>query len=407
MYAIIYEQIFGTQERNFAVLSEDIYMRTVLHCDMNNYFASVETVDKPRLALVPMAVCGDPRMRHGIVLAKNEMAKLYGVTTGESAIAARRKCPGLVVVPPHYRKYEEYSKRTREIFSRFSYEVHPFGIDEAWLVLPDGMSEMAGALVADELRRVIKRELGITASVGVSYNYIFSKLASDMKKPDATTCLPERSLENTIWELPARDMLFVGRATGRELSMLGIKTIGDIARQRRELLCGILGKRGDMLWRFANGDDSGFDPGFDREEDVRSVTNSVTPPRDICSAHDASAFLYVLSGSIAARLVRYGLKTSCVSISVRREDFSRYTRQRTLVHPTDDQNIIYRYAEGLLRDNHDWIRGIRSIGVGADRLSGTHGEQLTFFPEESIVPPIAGEIGEIMKKYDGFKLERA
>ena len=381
------------------------FMKTVLHCDMNNYFASVETLDKPNLASVPMAVCGDPRMRHGVVLAKNEMAKLYGITTGESSKAARMKCPGLVVVLPNYNKYVEYSKRTREIFARFSDEIHPFGIDEAWLVLPDGMSEKAGVLVADELRSVIRRELGLTASVGVSFNYVFSKLASDMKKPDATTSLPQDRMRDTIWGTPATDMLFVGRVTARELSMLGIRTIGDIARQKREFLVSIFGRRGDMLWRFANGDDSSFDPSTDRDSDIKSVTNSVTPPRDICSAHDASAFLYMLSTSIASRLTRYGLKTSCVSISVRREDFSRYTRQRTLSHPTDDKCVIFRYAEGLLSENHVWNKGIRSIGVGADKLSGTHGEQLTFFPEESIVPPVAYELDEISRKYKGFKLE--
>lgn len=380
-------------------------MRTVLHCDMNNYFASVESVDMPVLADVPMAVCGDPRLRHGIVLAKNELAKKYGVTTGEPMNSARMKCPGLVIVPPHYHKYQVYSRLARSIFSRFSAEVHPYGMDEAWLVLPDGTSQKAGLFVADELRETIKRELRITASVGVSYNYVFSKLASDMKKPDATTHLPPESMREVIWKLPASDLLFVGRATNRVLGQLGLRTIGDIAGQNEDFMRSVLGKNGETLWRFANGDDSGFEPGMDREGEVKSVGNSTTPPRDICTPTDGAAFLWMLSGVVSERLRRHGLKTSCVSINVRREDFVRYSRQCTLVRPTDDRNMIFKYAEDLLRANHNWSRGIRSIGVRCDKLTGTYGEQLYMFPEECPLPDIAEKSDDIMKRYGRIEVE--
>ncbi len=374
-------------------------MRTVLHCDMNNYFASVETVDMPGLANVPMAVCGDPRLRHGVVLAKNEQAKRYGVTTGEPTVSARMKCPGLVVVPPHYRKYQVYSSIARSIFSRFSREVYPYGMDEAWLVLPEGTPQKAGAFVADEIRETIKRELRITASVGVSFNFVFAKLASDMKKPDATTHLPPERMKDVIWQRPASDLLFVGKATERILGQIGLRTIGDIAMQDPELLRCVLGKNGETLWRFANGDDSGFDPGMDRDCDVKSIGNSVTPPMDIGTAADASGFLYILSGVVTERLRRHGLKTSCVSVNVRRDDFVRYSRQCTLIHPTDERNAVFKYADELLRANHTWSKGIRSIGIRLDKLSGRHGEQIIMFPEEYPTPAAADMVASIRKRF--------
>lgn len=377
-------------------------MRTVLHCDMNNYFASVETVDMPQLNSVPLAVCGDPRLRHGVVLAKNEQAKKYGVTTGEPTVSAKMKCPELVIIPPHYRKYQVYSSLARSIFARFSREIYPYGMDEAWLVLPEGTSQKAGAIVADELRDTIKRELHITASVGVSFNLVFSKLASDMKKPDATTHLPPESMESVIWKCPVSDLLFVGKSTERSLRQLGLLTIGDVARQDPAFLREILGKNGETLWRFANGDDSGFDPGSDRDGDVKSVGNSVTPPKDICTSNDASAFLYVISGVVTERLRRYGLKTSCVSINVRREDFVRYTRQCTLLHPTDDRNGVFKYADELLRANHNWSKGIRSIGIRLDKLSGAEGEQISMFPEVFPVPEVAEMIPDMRRRFGNF-----
>ena len=373
---------------------------------MNNYFASVETVDMPQFANVPLAVCGDPRLRHGVVLAKNEHAKRYGVTTGEPTISAKMKCPGLVVVPPHYRKYQVYSSIARSIFSRFSKEIYPYGMDEAWLVLPEGTTQKAGAFVADEIRDTIRRELRITASVGVSFNFVFSKLASDMKKPDATTHLPPESVEDVVWNLPASDLLFVGKATEKVLRQIGLRTIGDIAKQDPELLRCVLGKNGETLWRFANGDDSGFEPGMDRDGDVKSIGNSVTPPKDIGCATDASAFLYILSGVVTDRLRRHGLKTSCVSINVRRDDFVRYTRQCTLLNPTDERNAVFRYADELLRANHIWSKGIRSIGISLGKLHGIDGEQIYMFPEEYPDPEISKTAEMIYKRYGSADIER-
>lgn len=364
-------------------------MRTVLHCDMNNYFASVETVAKPGLAKVPMAVCGDPRLRHGIVLAKNELAKKFGVTTGEPTGMARMKCPGLVVVPPHYDKYCEYTGRTREIFRRFSTEVYPYGMDEAWLVLPEGVPAKAGVLVADEIRRVISEELSITASVGVSFNYVFAKLASDIKKPNATTHLSLERMKEDIWSRPCEELLFVGAVTHKTLRQVGIRTIGDIALSDVSFMRDILGKNGETLWRFANGDDSSFDPSTDTESEPGSIGNSMTAPRDIRTPADASAFLYLLSGSVERRMSRLGMKCGCVSINVRREDFVRYSRQVTLPSPTGMRGRIFRAAEELLMKHHDWRYGIRSIGIRIEKLSGTHGEQISMFPEEDEVPEIA------------------
>jgi len=293
------------------------------------------------------------------------------------------------VIPPRYHKYTEYTKKTREIFSRFSREVYPYGMDEAWLVLPEGVPPKAGVLVADEVRRVIETELHITASVGVSFNYVFSKLASDMKKPNATTHLPAESMRELIWKRPCEELLFVGAATHRVLRMVGIRTIGDIATKDVSFMRDILGKNGETLWRFANGDDSSFDPSSDKDSDMKSMGNSITPPRDICSRTDAEAFLYLIAGALEARLLRHGQKCSCVAINVRREDFVRYSRQRTLDRPTNKRGIIFAAAKELLMTHHDWRWGLRSIGIRLDKLTGVHGEQLSIFPDEDFVPEIA------------------
>lgn len=364
--------------------------RLILHCDMNNFFASVEMIDKPKLRYVPMAVCGDPAMRHGIVLAKNELAKRYGVTTGEPSASAAAKCPRLVIVPPHYDKYTDYSLRARELYRSYTDKIYPYGIDEAWLDLSDmGFSVADGSDIADELRERIKKELKLTASVGVSFSYVFSKLASDMKKPDATTVLTREDMMERIWTLPASNMLFVGEATEKQLWKMGISTIGELACAAPKRLTERLGKKGAMLREFANGGDADFRPAAIDDDEIKSVGNSITPPKDIMNELSAAQYLYVLAGSVSARLKKRSLKASCVGVSLRRDDFSQLTRQRTLLRPTDDTDVIFANSYALLTKNHDFSRGLRSVGVRADKLEDMRYEQLSFF-DGGDYPYIAG-----------------
>ncbi|PWM43617.1 MAG: DNA polymerase IV [Clostridiales bacterium] len=377
-------------------------MGIILHCDMNNYFVSVELVDKPQLSALPVAVCGDPAQRHGIVLAKNYEAKKFGVVTGESIFEAKKKCSSLVVIKPDYHKYLKYTKQARDIFSRYTDKIYPYGMDEAWLDLGHIPLDK-GVETADELRSVIKDELKITASVGVSFNYVFSKLASDMKKPDATTVLPRDQLENTIWKRPAFEMLFVGAATRRALRKMGVLTIGDIAAADPNRLEKILGKKGRMLWEFSNGNDSGFNPCTNNESDIKSLGNTITPPKDITDKNDIAAFIYVLCQTVERRLNKHNFLAGGVSIVIRSDDFSQLTRSVKLPTPTNNPDLIFYYAYNLFSSNYTWDKNVRSIGVKAERISSANIVQTLLFPEEL---PDNGNIKQILdtvkEKYGNF-----
>jgi len=351
---------------------------------MNNYFASVEMLTHPEARRVPMAVCGDPALRHGIVLAKNEPAKKFGIQTGESTYSAKSKCPWLTILPPHYQEYLRYAKISRGIYSEYTDGVYPFGMDEAWLDLTGKVGTFDECVkTGNEIRERIKRQLGLTISVGVSFNYVFAKLASDMKKPDATTVIPKDSFRDIVWRLPAKDLLFVGDATYKKLSRLSLLSLGDVATQSPQFLKAILGKKGLTLWQFANGDDSSFDPGAGKD-DVKSIGNSMTPPRDIRNENEAAEILRILARSVSKRLAAQDLKCSCVSIYVRRDDFSSFTRQHTFRRPTDRADVLCEEALLLLRANHSFeYRPLRSLGITADKLSSRMYEQIDLFDELS------------------------
>ena len=221
-------------------------MRTILHSDLNNFYASVECLKNPALKNVPMAVCGDPAARHGIILSKNELARAAGVKTAEAIWQAREKCPELVLVGTDFPAYLRYAEKMRRIYADFSDRVEPFGLDEAWLDVSNVGAD--GQTIAGEIRARAKRELGLTVSVGVSFNKVFAKLASDLKKPDATTCVTVENFRNTVWPLPVRALLYVGPATERRLLARNIRTIGDIAARRPEDLRAMQGKHGETLW---------------------------------------------------------------------------------------------------------------------------------------------------------------
>ena len=228
--------------------------RTILHCDCNSYFASVECISHPELKRVPMAVCGDPESRHGIILAKNELAKAYGIQTAETIWQAKRKCPQLTLVVPHHDLYEQISDQINEIYGQYTDLVEPFSIDESWLDVTGTLHTFgSGERIANELRRRIREEIGITISVGVSFNKIFAKLGSDYKKPDATTCITRDNYQTILWPLPARDMMFVGSTTAERLARMGIATIGDIAKAGRDQLRLILGRSGETIWSMPRG----------------------------------------------------------------------------------------------------------------------------------------------------------
>jgi DNA polymerase-4 len=380
--------------------------RILLHSDLNNFYASVECLYNERLRGVPMAVVGDPAMRHGIILAKNDIAKKAGIITGESIFSAKKKAGNLVTLTADYPKYVDFAKRTRRIYREYSGEVIPFGLDEAWVDLTGKALNIGeGAMLADELRARIRAELGLTASVGVSYNYIFSKLASDMKKPDATTVLTRDDLEPVIWKKPAFELLYVGAATRRKMMNMGILTIGDLARFDPKLLKRVLGKNGETLWHFANGDDRSFDPKTPENDPYKSMGNTVTMPYDLTLELDILTMIYVLSKTISARLMNHKLKAACISILLKYNDFTSINRQLSLSLPTDRERDIYKSAKSLFTGN--WGGSpLRSVGVHVSRLANNKYEQLTLLDEDGEIDGITAIENNLKSKLKEMKVDK-
>jgi DNA polymerase-4 len=251
--------------------------RTILHCDLNGFYASVECLSRPELKDVPMAVSGNPENRHGIILAKNELAKKFGIITAETVWQAKKKCPGLVLVPPHHDKYYEYSKRVNELYGKFTDMVEPFGIDESWLDVTGSLHLFgSGKDIADKIRENIKSQLELTVSVGVSFNKIFAKLGSDYKKPDATTVISRENYKDIIFPLPVSDLLYVGKAATEALAKYGITTIGQLANYNKQVISANLGKMGEMIHDYANGIDDGPVSFAHDEQAAKSVGNGMT-----------------------------------------------------------------------------------------------------------------------------------
>ena len=341
--------------------------RVILHCDQNCFFASVELLSHPDLRDVPMAVCGDPASRHGIILAKNEPAKRFGIQTAETVWQARRKCPGLVLLPPHHKLYREYSVRVNELYGQYTDLVEPFGIDESWLDITGSMHLFGGdpVAIADELRRRVREELGLSISVGVSFNKIFAKLGSDYKKPDATTLISPENWQEIVWALPVGAMLFVGRSAQRTLAQYGVETIGQLAACRPEMIEQLLGKLGRQMHEYANGlDRSPVRPQAEREP-VKSVGNGTTFPHDLTRWEEVRAGLAALSDSVAMRLRRQGLYCSGVQVTIKDSSFCSISRQKRLESPTRLMKDIQRAAMELTRSAWRAPTPIRMLTVTA------------------------------------------
>ncbi len=315
--------------------------RHILHCDLNAFFASVEEVRNPELRAYPMAVCGNPENRHGIILAKNEKAKAFGIKTAETIWQAQKKCPNLVLVPPHHKEYAKYSRLVNEIYLRYTDLVEPFGIDESWLDVT-GSAHLFGTPkeIADELRRVIKHETGLTVSVGVSFTKAFAKLGSDYKKPDATTVITRENYKDIVWKLPVTDLLFVGKSAKRTFERLGISTIGELANSSRESISALLGKTGETIHDYANGLDLSPVQSAFAESDPKSIGRGTTFPHDLTEDAEIKTGITVLSDDVAARLRKHHLKASVVSLTVRDPSFKTTSRQKTLSSPTHLEHDI-------------------------------------------------------------------
>ena len=344
--------------------------RIILHVDANSFYASVELLDHPELREKPVAVCGDPAVRHGIILAKNEPAKACGVKTAEAIWLAEQKCPNLVLLGAHFSRYHDMSQRLRTLYSSYSDRVEPFGLDECWIDLThDRLTFADGIAIGDEIRCRVREELGITVSVGVSYTKVFAKLGSDMKKPDGLTALPPTSIRSRVWPLPVSQLLFVGPNTARRLRELNIYTIGDLALAEEALLLRHLGKIGPALQASARGMDSTPVMREDMSGPVKSVGNSTTTAKDMQTEEDVRCVLSALCAQVASRLREQGVKTSSLSLSVRTPQLVTSSAQMHLPCPTTLTDDLFTHAMELFRQRFAALLPLRSIGISCGALT--------------------------------------
>lgn len=358
--------------------------RVILHSDCNSFYASVECVLNPQIKNKPVAVGGDVEKRHGIILTKNELAKKFNIKTGEAIWQAKQKCPDLVVVPPHFDIYKKYSKAAREIYYDYTDRIEPFGLDEAWLDLTGNIENFDGYETAKIISGRIKKELGITVSIGVSFNKIFAKFGSDYKKPDAITCITRDNFKSLVWSSPAEDLLYVGKATKEKLRRIGVYTIGDIAKTPLEILKNQLGKHGEMLYGFANGYDSSPVTRLDEQSEVKSIGNSTTTPKDIETYEDAKIVLYVLCDSVCRRLRQQGFLAKTVCIYVRDRKLQTVSRQHTLQEYTNLTDTITTTAYRLFTANCNMKIPLRSLGVSlTDFAHDSTPRQMSIFADEA------------------------
>jgi len=384
--------------------------RVILHADLNNFYASVECLYNPALRGKPVAVSGNPEARHGIVLAKNYEAKACGVETGNTLWMARQKCPDIVFVPPHYDLYMKYSQIAQEIYSEYSDQVESYGLDECWLDVT-GSTHLfgTGQVIADKLRTRIKYELGVTASVGVSYNKIFAKLGSDMKKPDATTVITSERFRESVWPLPVSNLLYVGRSTYNKLKRYGIQTIGDLARTDQKFLRYLLGQNGVMLWLFANGLDTSPVSNIGAKSLIKSIGNSTTAPRDLVTDEDIKIILYVLCESVSARMREYGFICNTVQIGIRDNELQSYERQGKLSYPNRTVKSLFDKAFHLYKENHISGKPVRSLSVRTCNLSLRENEQLSFLSgisEIQMQETLESAVDQIRNRFGHFSIQR-
>lgn len=384
----------------------------ILHSDMNNFYASVEILFDPTLKGKPVAVAGDEEARHGIVLAKNDIAKGFGIRTGQVLWEARQQCPGLICVPAHYDRYLHFSALAREIYTSYTDQVEPFGLDECWLDVTGSAGLFGdGPAIADDIRARIRQELGLTVSVGVSFNKVFAKLGSDMKKPDATTVITRENFQEKAWALPVSDLLYVGPATTRKLARFGITTIGGLARANTDFLYWLLGKNGVMLHRFANGQDRSGVRRYYAIPPMKSIGNSTTAPRDLVTLDDVKITLMSLCESVAARLRGQNCTCTTVTLGIRDNRLIHYARQARLPRATSGTLDIWEAAVELFRAHYSAGAPVRSLSVKASGLAPAEEmEQLSLFPEVQKAQrrtAIDRTLDKLRSKYEYFCVRRA
>lgn len=345
-------------------------MRVILHSDLNNFYASCECLLRPELKSLPVVVCGKIKDRHGVVLAKNMLAKNAGIRTGMTLYEARKLMPNLEAVEANHDLYLKYSRLVKKIYSDYTDRIESFGIDEAWLDVTESAKLFgSGENIAEIIRKRVREEIGLTVSIGVSFNKIFAKLGSDIKKPDAVTVITKDNYKDIVWKLPVSDLLYVGRATTKKLNALGIFNIGSLARFDKSILKQKLGKWGEYLWDYANGLDTSMVLKIGENDDVKSVGNSVTYYRDMESVEDIMALIYMLAESVAFRIKRAGVGSAkTLHLTIVDNNLMHYGMQVAFNVPTMLSKDIATLAIEVYQKHYTNIKSVRGIGVSVSNF---------------------------------------
>lgn len=380
--------------------------RVILHCDCNSFYASVELLAYPELREKPVAVSGSVDDRHGIILAKNDAAKKYDVKTAETVWQAKRKCPGLILLPPHHKKYREYSRIINDIYASYTDLVEPFGIDESWLDI-SGSWQLFGQnpfQVAERLRNEVKEKTGLTISIGISFNKVFAKLGSDYKKPDATTEITRENYKDILWPLPAGDMLFVGQKARQTLAEIGVRTIGDLAAADPELLQQVLGKQGRQLSVYARGEDGDPVSRVGEAETPKSIGNGLTFRRNLLGYRDIRVGVGSLADEVASRLRRHKLYAAGLQVLIKDPELKSISRQRGLPYATNLAKDIIDTSMEIIEENWDFAKPVRMLTLTAQSLTDMpFSTQTSLFGEEPRMDPrrekLERSIDHIREKY--------
>lgn len=343
--------------------------RVILHSDANCFYASCEMVLNPELRDKAIAVGGNEEERHGIILAKSEKAKRVGVKTGMPLWEAKNLCPDLIIVPPHFEYYSKFSKLLHKIYEQYTDYVEPFGLDECWLDVTN--CGVDGEIIAEEIRQAVKDELGLTVSIGVSFNKVFAKLGSDLKKPDAVTVISKENFKEKVWPLPVSDLLYCGRQTTQALLSCGITTIGLLAKAPLDFITRKFGKNGHSLWVFANGEDDSEVAHKDYYVPPKSVGHGITCIENLVNDEEASKVIVSLSLDIGYKLRKEGLHAGGVSLVVKDENFTHYSYQTKFEATTQDEGLLSKEAIKLLKKNYPWVFKIRALTVTAIAIETT------------------------------------
>ena len=382
--------------------------RTILHSDMNNCYASIERKLDPSLVGKRLVVCGSVEDRHSIVLAKSYEAKAFGVKTGDSLFEAKMKCPGLVAVKPHYDEYFKFSKLAHKIYYSYTNQVEPFGLDECWLDVT-GSEKLfgSGETIAHEIKERIKKELGITVSIGVSYNKIFAKLGSDLKKPDAVTVIAKDDFKEIVWPLSTDAIIGIGSKTKKKLMYMNINTLGELAKADVNLLKRKLGIRGLYLWQYANGYDNSEVCDYYHRDKIKSISRGVTTKADLNSYDEVKKIFEELAIEVSKKLIEEDLKAGGVRITIRDKNLDYVSFQKVFTETSISALRLNDKAMELFKERYDFKEAIRSLTISAINLTrNTKTEQLSLFAPKKVIKDDRLEkiFNEIREKFGSDKI---